>query len=97
MCWFVAVELVLRGVKQESGCGGINPSIGITNSVEGLSRTVVRNDVNNNVQDASNLQGPAKKYCLGEGELLGGGSSACMELSGKVFHAVRNARFVWSL
>ena len=53
----VGLELVLSGVKQEPGCGGINTTIGIMNLVGRLTGTVVRNDANNNFRDASSIQG----------------------------------------
>ena len=52
----VGLELVLCGVKQEPSRGGINPSIGIANSVGHLTGTVVMHDSNNNGQDASTVQ-----------------------------------------
>ena len=58
----VGLEFVLHGVDQEPDHGGINPAIGITNCVGHLTRTIVRNDANNNGGDASAVQGPEKKY-----------------------------------
>ena len=44
----VGLEFVLRGIKHEPGHGGINPSIGITDSVRHYTVTIVRHDANNN-------------------------------------------------
>ena len=52
----VGSYFVLCGVKQEPSRGGINPSIGIANSVGHLTGTVVMHDSNNNGQDASTVQ-----------------------------------------
>ena len=52
----VGLEFVLFGVNQDPGCGGINPAIGITNSVGRLPVTVIRNDANNNGRGASAIR-----------------------------------------
>ena len=63
-----SIELVLSGTKQEPGFCGINPAIGIINSVGHLTGTVVRYDSNNNGRDASAVQeGGNKILAIGRG------------------------------
>ena len=47
------VEFVLSEVNQDPVHGGINPVIGVKNSVGCLGRTVFRHDANNNFRGAS--------------------------------------------
>ena len=53
----VGLEFVVLEVKQEPGCDGINMSIDIKKIVRHLTGTVVRNDTNNNGQNASAVRG----------------------------------------
>ena len=57
----VVLEFVPRGSKQDPGRDRINMTIGITNFSGCLTRTVVRNDPNNNGPDVSAIQGAGNK------------------------------------
>ena len=62
----VRLEFFLCGVEQDSGCGGINSAICITNHIGLISRTVVKHDANNK----------ETTYSTGSGEGGKGGRSS---------------------
>ena len=65
------MEFILNGVNQNPDCGGINMAIGITDYVGYLTRTIVRNDANNNGRGVSSVQ-EAKKNILARGSIREG-------------------------
>ena len=81
----LGLEFVLCGFNQEPVHGGINPAIGITNSVGRLTRNVVRHDAIDNGRDASDLLG------------YGINILASAELIRELLQAERNSHPVWYL
>ena len=64
------LKFFLCGVKKDPGRGGINPDIGITNSIECLTGTFSSHDANNIGRDASIVQGSVNNTlsrCRGKG------------------------------